>query len=96
MEARMKTDKIDLSKLAKILGKLGSDSDHEVQVAIKQALAMLKAGKCNWQDVLKEAKPKPRKRPPTQHWVAASSRPRTCSRCSPRTGARSWPASRRM
>ncbi|MGA7373437.1 MAG: hypothetical protein WBW37_12640 [Methyloceanibacter sp.] len=58
----MKTDKIDLSKLAKILGKLGSDSDHEVQVAIKQALAMLKAGKCNWQDVLKEAKPKPRKK----------------------------------
>ena len=40
----MKTDKIDLSKLAKILGKLGSDSDQEVQVAIKQALAMLNNG----------------------------------------------------
>ena len=57
-----KADKIDLGKLAKILGRLGSDSENEVQVAIKQALSMLKAGKCNWQDVLREAKPKRRKK----------------------------------
>jgi hypothetical protein len=56
-----RTDKIDLSKLAKILGKLGTDSDEERDVVIKQILAMMKAGKCNWQDVLKEAPPKPRK-----------------------------------
>src|SRR6478672_11383883 len=66
MEAKMtnytRADKIDLSKLAKILGKLGSDSEHEVGVAIKQALSMLKAGKATWQDVLKEPKPKTRKK----------------------------------
>jgi hypothetical protein len=57
----MAKKKIDLKKLAKILGMLGSDAEGERDNAIKTALEMMKSAGATWQDVIKD--PPPHKTP---------------------------------
>ena len=53
----MKKKTINLAKLAKILGQLGSDNQNVREQAREQAVKMLKDAGMNWQDVIRTPEP---------------------------------------